>query len=567
MTSKKFNPLASLVMAAALTIGLTACGGSSTTPEPAQPPPPSDQETTADAAAAAAMAAKDASDAAAAAASGAETATMNLASLQTGEMARAHAESARDYAKKAMDAYMAAMTASDAAASAATGSAAGRELEKAEAAQAMAEEYAKKAADMAGMATEAAMIELHIDGSMKRAGDSSVDAMSGMVTSADGKMITGLLRGMEPARETAMVEGVPFARRTAESGKDTAYEQAVAAGTIKIGKVLDSTNDMARLHLITSYQGEKTVRVFVDGAIDLVPDIVGAATAATDAAPESGGLLVGGAIAAPAGMHYKAEHYSDATTAAPADTNLGAYDRVTVGAKGVPIFKLSNPDADTPPTPIYARRVATTTQAGDTTHTYRVVDIVADDSRPDGDDLNTDLDDLMVRASIPVAVEYSHIHFGAWNALGEADANGGQKVTDLGIAFVQSIGDGVTQRQGIGTATFKGDWVAAIKSMHSDAVMVDDGKAELTADFGKGTVKGDLDGLAMLEGTLSGNGFSGTEASDIAHESLDSSGTFTGAFSGNIYGADGSEAAGVFNFDGGDAGAFRGAFGGKDTDE
>ena len=37
---------------------------------------------------------------------------------------------------------------------------------------------------------------------------------------------------------------------------------------------------------------------------------------------------------------------------------------------------------------------------------------------------------------------------------------------------------------------------------------------------------------------------------------------FDGMFSGDIYGPSGSEAAGVFDFDGGEAGAFRGAFGG-----
>ena len=38
-------------------------------------------------------------------------------------------------------------------------------------------------------------------------------------------------------------------------------------------------------------------------------------------------------------------------------------------------------------------------------------------------------------------------------------------------------------------------------------------------------------------------------------------------FSGAVYGPDGSEAAGVFSFDGGDAGAFTGAFGGRDDDQ
>ena len=90
---------------------------------------------------------------------------------------------------------------------------------------------------------------------------------------------------------------------------------------------------------------------------------------------------------------------------------------------------------------------------------------------------------------------------------------------------------------------------------------MDNGSATLTADFEDGEFTGVLAGLATLEGTLSGNGFSGIKAT-ASHDDLDSDGTFAGEFSGGIYGPTGSEAAGVFDFDGGEAGAFRGAFGG-----
>ena len=46
------------------------------------------------------------------------------------------------------------------------------------------------------------------------------------------------------------------------------------------------------------------------------------------------------------------------------------------------------------------------------------------------------------------------------------------------------------------------------------------------------------------------------------HADLDHSGDFEGEFSGGIYGPAGTEAAGVFDFDGEEAGAFVGAFGG-----
>ena len=50
------------------------------------------------------------------------------------------------------------------------------------------------------------------------------------------------------------------------------------------------------------------------------------------------------------------------------------------------------------------------------------------------------------------------------------------------------------------------------------------------------------------------------------HTELDPSGDFEGEFSGGIYGPAGTEAAGVFDFDGGEAGAFVGAFGGTNQD-
>ena len=47
-------------------------------------------------------------------------------------------------------------------------------------------------------------------------------------------------------------------------------------------------------------------------------------------------------------------------------------------------------------------------------------------------------------AKIPDAADYDHIHFGVWAALGEAEKDGSQELSDLGIGFVQSIGDALT---------------------------------------------------------------------------------------------------------------------------
>ena len=105
----------------------------------------------------------------------------------------------------------------------------------------------------------------------------------------------------------------------------------------------------------------------------------------------------------------------------------------------------------------------------------------------------------------------------------------------------------------IGTATYSGDWVAVVQTdafrqlegcLQLDS---DNGAATLTANFDKDEFTGDLDGLAMLEGTLSGNTFAGTDAavrSRADHGFVRA--TFEGSFSGAIYGPDGAEAAGVF---------------------
>ena len=149
-----------------------------------------------------------------------------------------------------------------------------------------------------------------------------------------------------------------------------------------------------------------------------------------------------------------------------------------------------------------------------------------------------------VKADVPVAVEYDHIHFGVWSGLTAANKNGAQQVADLGIGFVQNFsGSGVTEGLGIGKASYNGDWVAIIQQQASTAAGTfyqDNGAAKLTADFDKDKFTAALTGLATLEGALDGNGFSGTKATTM-HNDLDSSGTFAGEFSGNIYGAKGTE--------------------------
>ena len=171
---------------------------------------------------------------------------------------------------------------------------------------------------------------------------------------------------------------------------------------------------------------------------------------------------------------------------------------------------------------------------------------------------------IAVRAGIPAAVKYDHLHFGVWASLGAAEKDGSQMVDVLGIGFVQNFSDsGMTETQITGTATFNGDWAGTVQSAHSeDVIKLGNGAATLTANFDKNEFMGVLTGLATLEGTFSGNGFSGTKATAITHPDLVSTAAFKGMFEGGIYGPAGEEAGGIFDFSSTAGGAFRGAFGG-----
>ena len=213
-----------------------------------------------------------ASDNAAASASSAADATATLATLQTGADSNADemggneaAYAAHAAASAAADAADAAATASAAAAAATTGDAGEAAWRMALDAQEAAEEAEATAADMAAAAIEAALTELHIDETVKTVGESSVDATTGMLTRLpDGSMITGLLRGMEPARAAAASEGQHFIQADPTASPpvatETKYKQAIAGGSLEIGKVLDTSDDKARLMLITGHQDKKTVR-------------------------------------------------------------------------------------------------------------------------------------------------------------------------------------------------------------------------------------------------------------------------------------------------------------------
>ena len=114
-----------------------------------------------------------------------------------------------------------------------------------------------------------------------------------------------------------------------------------------------------------------------------------------------------------------------------------------------------------------------------------------------------------------------------WAKLGEAAKDGSQDLDALGIGFVQNISDsGTTDRLGIGEVMYDGQWVAHVQRQNATpgtgAINLEEGDAELTANFDTEKFTGNLMGLATLTGTLDGNGFSGMTAEVAStHTELD----------------------------------------------
>ena len=547
-------------------------------PEPTPDPGPNDLEITQADAAAAAAAAMTASDNAAASAKSATEATMTLATLQTGADSNSDAMGGREAAMAARAAAAAATAASKgaaaasaAAAAATTGDAAEEAWRHAVAARDAAVAAEATAATMGAAAIEAAMTELHIVDNVKSLGDSTVDAKAGTLTDQDDGTTTGFIRSV--SRDVDAITGVAFDQRGMEAqappddtdnAADVAYVQAVAAASVDIGKVLDTSDDLARLTIITAREGTEDVRVFADladndnagGRLD------GVGLLADDINADETGVQT-------ASVKSIGSYYMAGNTAETDNNVLDAMDSVDPTSDPVELFELTGTVTDGTDVPSYVR-VTETRRDGTgavTGRTYQAVDITAFaalDSPADGDN---NPEQVQVTASIPVADDYSHIHFGVWAGLTVNEDGDNAGLAALGIGFVQNYDrSGETAAHVTGTATYSGDWVGVVRPMHSTSLGRENGSASLTANFSTDEFTGDLVGLAMLEGTLSGNTFAGTDAA-VDHDDMDSSGDFKGEFSGAIYGPDGAEAAGVFSFDGGAAGAFVGAFGGRDDEQ
>ena len=601
----KHRNLMSVCFAAVFALGLAACSSNDDdttmmpdtddtammpdTMEPDAMEPdamePTEMEKAQTAASDAATAAMTAAGNAKTAADDADAARTDAATLQTGETSGGLAEKAREYADAAHDAYTDAKAASEAAAEAESLAGAIEAKIMAENARDAAQAAETKAVEYGQNSMDAAGAELLIDGTVKTVVDTSIDATAPnqvITTTTGGKTSTddtGFQADLEE-EETGAVTGRAYVAADPDASPPAAemtYRQTVAARDVTIGKTVDSEDDTARLAIITSYAGSKTVKVFAydednppvtsieAGRVSTTPGKI-----ITDLGGDSaiGGTDANADVTAnlkSLGMYYLAGAVTESD-------GLSQTDEVAADAKPLTVYSyVSVPDV--PATQAdeteltYLVEDSKRTEGGTTVYVYREVEIIVDASRRDGADEGDVADAGQVTANIPEATDYEHIHFGVWASLNE-DGTG---VGDLGIGFVQNYAGAPTEVSDMpnhGSATFDGNWVATIQAADPDGngpVSLEDGVASMEADFEKMTVEAELTGLATLSGGITGNTFSGTKVSDIEHNSVSNDADdFTGSTSGGFFGTRAAEAGGVFSFtsDGNEDGAFSGAFGG-----
>lgn len=579
----QFHRLVALLVVAA-PLAIAGCGGSSTTPEsmaepePVVPAPPTDLETTQMAANDAADAAMASYDDASAAASRAEDATMNIAVIQTGEMAAKAAMDAAMYAATAKTEADKARAAAAMAAEATTGDAAEAAWRDAVTAQEAAEAAAMMADERAKAAVAAAMMEVMVDGMTKSVGDTSITIDGKMVTEGtDPVVVTGKVEDIEAMSKTvpavAAVAAVADDAATVdidESKDATIAKPGIASRPIDVGVVYDSPYDSARVRLVTQYIGSGTVAgIYVGGGTVVAGGIPEADHAAYnhDSASDTDGTATPSVrILKASGMFYQATGIGDTDT-----------DVVEAATKGTPLYYYDvvtrNDDGDvTGRARTWLRRTSTVTDAVTeaVTHMYNsyVGDAIAGATSTPSTVLRTTLKDF------PMSMDFTHLHYGVWNSLNDK----GTAIADMGIGFVAATagGSGMTgdDMPNAGEATYNGQWVASVRGSGGGAITDQSGDSMMTADFAKDTVKVELMDLATLEGTISDDTFMGSKVSGVKSDSGDLAASedgsrFKGSFSGGFFGAKAAEAGGVFDYTSTDMehGAFRGAFGGAKKEE
>ena len=592
-----------------LALAMAGCGSSGETtaeppmPEP-EPVPPTEAEISIDAAqdaaAAAATAAETAAGSAEMAAAAAEEASMNRAAVQTGDSnSTAAAMKARMYADAAAAADEAAAQSAAAAATSDVTAAVTAKV-AAEAAQATAEAAVPMAEAYQAMAEADAMSELMIDGKTKSVGESTltIDTFARVETPAapDTPNKTGFQS--KHSYSSAAKARVPYVYLVGPPVAITPAVTGVASRPINLGVVYDTSDDMARVHLVHSYDSlQRRVRIItgIDGMVSVVGETnpataalpvsmskTGIANVPMAALPDYSGNPVDVTLTPVSGVFYRVD---TPTTPGATTATVGT---IQATAKPVPVYSFTYTTdvvSGTPATPGVSQTVMvalTSTQAdtnGVTTYTFAPVTeglYAPTDSAGLLDRTNQQAQTIYSRVDVPVAKMYEHLHFGVWTDTKDNPFLAGENlIASRGIGFVADAGGGgmTADMPVFGDALYKGNWVAAVQANHVDGeggISVQDGRAMMDAHFVRNTVTINLTGLASMSGKISGNTFSGDGNATATNTALNAAGgAFTGTVDGAFYGPQGAEVGGVFDYDslGSVGGAFRGAFGAaRETD-
>ena len=560
------NKLLAIGAAVALTLAVAACSSNDdddqtssmmpttdpTTPTDPATPTPATLESVQTDAATAATEAQTAATAAQTAANAAEMARMDRAAIQTGDFLAGNsgefADKAQEHADIAQLAADAAKAASDDAADATDVSSATRLLVMAENAQTAAEELQMYAETARDNAMTAAAGEISIVDKKKTVDGTSITIDEKEHTSTINGVTnnTGLQKLLKITTPGAAINGTAAVTADENANPPVAAAAAIPGADerpLDIGFTYDSEDDDARVTLVHSYAGTKTVTAFADNNDS---DLTGAPGKINhDGATDTAGDTPEVALAEASG------------TFVDADSGITDSDNIPAASQPVTVYYYTNADGEKEYVRVQGSETSETT--GAVTNTYQHVSIRAG-------------------AKIPDATEYSHLHFGVWSGLNGKD-DGSNTVADLGLGFVANIGEMTSNMPNFGSASYAGNWVANVQAFDDDGdgdFSRHDGVASMEANFGKGEVDVTLTGLATLEGTIDGNTFSGTKAAllndaDVQDEAADMLGAdakFEGDFSGAFFGNLAAEAGGVFAFvsdddnDGAnEGGAFRGAFG------
>ena len=468
------------------------------------PPPPTPIESATmaavTAASEAATAAQTAADDAKTAYEAAATAAENRAWFQTMPRSSESRDTAKEAAMAAATSAADAKTAAEDAAAAEDVTAAIEARIKAETAQADAEVAKQDAEDARDEAQARALVELKIVGKTKSVGDKSITVGTEMITKTVGTVTRtyGLINqrddtggGSLGAAVTAPVAADPGNNIVA--APEFPGRPSVANAPVKIAEIFDSTDDDARLTLVTQYLGHRAVNAFASMGETAITGST-ATTINHDADVDTDEVMV-----RPASGTFLRTQNVDATQDAAPDapiTFTAAVDGADAeghtlrsGIKSTQLSYYSTGEADDSATKtrdeskqyVYLSMINNTTS----TYTYDMVEVVSG-------------------VRIPEEKEFAHLHYGLWADL-KADGN---TLNDRGIAFVTGIpdGGGLTQDMpAFGDATYAGNWVANIKAADVNgegAVVSSWGGASMTADFAEGDVGVTLNRLASFEASM-----------------------------------------------------------------